>query len=105
MTNKYGMLMYDSSRRTNRVGSAHKDPIAIGRGCNTSIKLPVALLCKKRHCHNQRVDKIHRLGYPKISHYDIWLIEGLQLLYMSNHGIMLYPNVKNIAIYFNEQEL
>ena len=71
MTNKYGMLMYDSSRGTKQVESVHKYLIAIVRGWNTSVKMSVALLVKKRHCHNQRVAKMRRSGYPKISHYDM----------------------------------
>ena len=67
--------------------------LAIVRGWNTGVKMPVDLLGKKRHCHNQRVAKMRHLGYPKIRYHDIWLIEELQLLYMSNHGIVLYPNV------------
>ena len=91
MTNKYGMVMYDSSRGTNRVESVHKDPITMFRGMNTDVKMPVALLGEMRHRYNQRVANRCRLCYPKISHYDPWLIEELQLLYESTHGILLYP--------------
>ena len=77
MTNKFGMAMYDSSCRTNRVESVHKDPINIVRGVNPGVKMPVALLGERRHRHNQRVANRCRLGYPKISHYDPWLIEEL----------------------------
>ena len=93
MTNTYGMLVYDSSRGTNQVETVHKGPIAIGRGWNTGVNMQIALLGKRRHCHNQRVAKMRRLGYPKLSHYDIWLIRKLQLLHMSNHGTLLHPNV------------
>ena len=104
MTNKYGMLMYDSSRGTKQVESVHKYPIAIVRGWNTSVKMPVALFGKKRHPHNQRVAIRCHVGYPKISHYDPWLIEEFRLLYESNHGSLLYPNVTNSSQYISTNE-
>ena len=81
MTNKYDMMMYDCSRGTNRVESVHKDLIAIVRGWHAGVEMSVALLGERRHRHNQKVAEIRRLGYPKISQYDIWLIEESQFLY------------------------
>ena len=104
MTNKYGMVMYDCSRGTNRVEGVHKDLIAIVRGWNTGVEMSVALLGERRHRHNQRVAEIRRLGYPKIGHYDIWLVEELQMLYLSNHGILLHPNVTNSSQYISTNE-
>ena len=66
--------------------------------------MSVALLGERRHRHNQRVAETCRLGYPKIGHYDIWLIEELQLLYLSNRGILLYPNVTNSSQYILTNE-
>jgi hypothetical protein len=83
----------------------HKDLIAIVRGWNTGVDMSVALLGERRHRPNQRVAEIRRLGYPKIGHYDIWLIEELQLLHMSNHGILLYPNVTNSSQYISTNEI
>jgi hypothetical protein len=104
MTNKYDMVMYDCLRGTNRVESVHKDLIAIIRGWNTGVEMSVALLGERRHRHNQRVAETRRLGYPRIGHYDIWLIEELQLLYLSNRGILLYPNVTNSSQYISTNE-
>ena len=94
------MLMYDSFRGTNQFGSVHKDPVTSVGGWNTGVKMPVPLLGKKRHRHNQRVAKMCRLGYPKISRYDVWLIEEVRSLYMLTHGILLYPNVKKYCNIF-----
>ena len=44
------------------------------------------------------------LGYPEIGHYDIWLIEELKLLYLSNHGTLLYPNTTNSSQYISTNE-
>jgi hypothetical protein len=104
MTNKYDMMMYDCSRGTNRVESVHKDLIAIVRGWHAGVEMSVALLGERRHRHNQKVAEIRRLGYPKISQYDIWLIEEPQFLYLSNHGILLYPNVTNSSQYISTNE-
>ena len=95
------MLMYDSFRGTNQFGSVHKDPVTSVGGWNTGVKMPVPLLGKKRHRHNQRIAKMPRLGYPKISRYDMWLIQELQLLCMSNHGILLHPNITTSSQYIS----
>ena len=96
--------MYDTFRGINWVESVHKDPIAIVRWWNNGVKMPVALLGERRHRHNQRVANRCRLGYPKISHYDPWLIEEFRLLYESNRGSLLYPNVTNSSQYISMNE-
>ena len=37
--------------------------------------------------------ELRRLGYPKIGHCDIWFIEELQVLCLSNHSKLLYCNL------------
>ena len=44
---------------------------------------------------------MRRLGYPKIGHYDMWLIEELKLLHLTNHGMVLHPNVTNSSRYIS----
>ena len=104
MKNKYGMTMYDCSRGTNRVEGVHKNLISTFAGWNTGVEMSVALLGERRHRHNQRVAEMRRLGYPKIGHYDIWLIEELQELHLSNHGVVLYPDVTNSSQYIKTNE-
>lgn len=98
------MAMINCSRGSNRVKITHKKLIAAARGYKTGIEMSIALLGERRHRQNQRVAEIRRLGYPKIGHYDIWLIEELQLLYHSNHGILLYPNLTNSSQYISTNE-
>ena len=66
--------------------------------------MSVALLGKRRHRHNQKVAEKRRLGFPKIGHHDIWLIEELQILHLSNHGAILYPEVTNSSQYIGTNE-
>ena len=86
MRNKYDMVMYECSRGTNRVESVHKNLIAIVAGWKTGVEMSVALLGERRHRHNQRVAEMRRLGYPKIGHFDIWLIEEFKFLYFPIMG-------------------
>ena len=104
MKNKYSMVMYDCSRGTNRVEGVHRYLIATFLGSNTSVEMSVALLGERRHRHNQTVAESRRLAYPKVGHYDTWLIEELQVLYLSNHGILLYPNFTNSSQYISTNE-
>ena len=33
-----------------------------------------------------------RLGFPRIGHFDTWLIDSLQINVVRNHGVLLYPD-------------
>ena len=33
-----------------------------------------------------------RLGFPRIGHFDTWLIDSLQINVERNHGVLLYPD-------------
>jgi len=66
--------------------------------------MSVALLGERRHRHNQRVAELRRLGFPKIGHCDIWLIEELQDLHLLNRGVILYPEVTNSSQYIETNE-
>jgi len=45
------------------------------------------ILAEFRHRHNIRASERHRLGFPRIGHFDTWLTDKLQRLYLQNRGI------------------
>lgn len=49
------------------------------------------LLAERRQRHNHRASERRRIGFPKIGHYDTWLIDQLQILVLKNHDHVLYP--------------
>ena len=53
------------------------------------------MLREWRHRYNHRISERRRLGFPKVGHYDTWLIDKLQLLIEQNHGIDIYPGWSN----------
>jgi len=57
-----------------------------------------------RHRYNQHVSERRRLGFPRIGHYDTWLIDYLQLIVERNHGVLLYPDWSNASDYATTRE-
>ena len=45
-----------------------------------------------------------RHGFPKVGHYDTWLIDLLQLLVEDNHQVLEYPTWPNTADYADTTE-
>ena len=56
-----------------------------------------ALLAQFRHRYNQRCSERRRAGFPKVGHYDTWLIDKLQELVSLNHGKLLFPEWSNTS--------
>ena len=57
------------------------------------------LLREHRHRYNHRISERRRLGFPRIGHFDTWLIDQLQILVEENHGVDLYPGWSNSRDY------
>jgi hypothetical protein len=57
------------------------------------------LMAEWRHRYNQHVSERRRLGFPRIGHYDTWLIDYLQIIVERNHGVLLYPDWSNASDY------
>ena len=75
-----GLALYLCNRGTNDVENVHKQLVTTWGTWCVGIELTDCLLREWRHRFNQRVSERRRLGYPKIGHYDTWLIDKLQLL-------------------------
>ena len=62
------------------------------------------LLDVHRHRFNHDCSERKRLNFPRIGHYDTWLIDGLQLLVQSNHDVLLYPDWSNSSDFIDTPE-
>jgi hypothetical protein len=57
-----------------------------------------------RHRFNQRISERRRLGFPKLGHYDTWLIDQYQLLVLANHNVLAYPGWTNASDFVDTPE-
>ena len=57
---------------------------------NLGVEMADCILAEFRHRHNIRASERHRLGFPRIGHYDTWLTDKLQRLYLHNRGTQRY---------------
>jgi hypothetical protein len=91
--------LLDCSRGTNDVENSHKHIIAtFGTWC-TGLEMADCLLAERRHRYNHKVLERRRTGFPRLGHYDTWLIDKLQLLVEHNHNADYYPAWPNTGDY------
>ena len=102
--NKYGMEIIECIRGTNRTECFHKNLAVTFGSWHTGVEMSDCLLSERRHRHKQRCAEQRRFGYPKLGHYDTWLIDQLQILVLRNHGRVLYPNWSNASEYKETSE-
>ena len=70
-----GIALLDCSRGTNDTECAHKQIITAFGSWVTGIEMSDTLLREHRHRYNHRISERRRLGFPRIGHYDTWLID------------------------------
>jgi hypothetical protein len=99
MKNEYSMEMIELARGTNRTEAYHKNIINTFGTWSKGVEMSDCLLREKRHRHNQNVSENRRSGFPRIGHYDTWLIKKLMKLVMHNHGWCMYPGLCNTSEY------
>ena len=100
----HGVPLLDCNRGTNDTECVHKQIISVfGTWC-TGVEMSDRLMAEHRHCYNQGVSERQRRGFPKLGHYDTWLIESLQILVEKNHGRLLYPELSNTSDYIKTKE-
>jgi hypothetical protein len=104
VTNKYGMEVIECFRGTNRTESFHKNLTVTFGKWNVGIEMSDCLLAERRHRHNHKCSERRRLGFPKLGHFDTWLVDQLQNLVRENHGIQLYPYWTNASDYIDTDE-
>ena len=61
-------------------------------------------MAERRHRYNHNVSERRRQGFPKVGHYDTWLVDKYQLLAEENHGAQLFPGWSNTADYADTPE-
>ena len=63
--------------------------MTFGEWC-TGVEMADMLIAEFRHRYNHRASERRRLGFPRLGHYDTWLVDSIQLLVERNHGVLLY---------------
>ena len=101
---EHGLPLYDCSRGTNDTECVHKQIVTtFGTWC-TGIEMSDALLAEFRHRYNQRCSERRRAGFPRLGHYDTWLVDKLQELVERNHGKPLYAEWSSTSDYADTPE-
>ena len=101
---EHGIALLDCNRGTNDVENSHKQIITtFGTWC-TGVEMADCLLAERRHRYNHRVSERRRRGFPKLGHFDTWLIDKLQLLIEKNHNKLFYPSWPNTGDYADTSE-
>ena len=101
-SNEHALL--DCSRGSNDTECAHKQFITNFGTWNTVVEMSDVLMAEWRHRYNQHVLERRRLEFPRIGHYDTWLIDSLQIIVERNHGVLLYPDWSNASNYATTPE-
>jgi len=98
--------LIESLRGTNRAEAWHRVLYGLMRNFkNVGAQLSDCILTEARHRYNHRNAERKRLGFPKIGHYDTWLIDKLQILHEQNHGVRLYSGWSNTCDFIKTPEL
>ena len=90
-----GCLLLDCNRGTSDTECVHKQLVNTFGSWVAGVKMSAQLLRETRHRFNHRVAERRRLGFPKVGHYDTWLIDQYQMLVELNHGIDIFPGWSN----------
>lgn len=101
---RLGIALILCCRGTNRPESIHKGLHSTFYGWKVGVRFSDQLLRERRHRHNHSTSERVRCGFPKIGHFDTWLIDQLQLLVELNHGMLLYPEWVNTSDYKQTEE-
>ncbi len=96
--------LLDCRHGSNDTECAHKQFITTFGTWNTRVEMSDFLMAEWRHRYNQHVSERQRLGFPRIGHYDTWLIDYLQSIVEHNHGVLLYPDWSNASDYETMRE-
>ena len=104
VSNQYGLEVIECFRGTNRTESYHKNLAVTFGSWHVGIELSDCLLAERRHRHNQKCSEKRRLGFPKLGHFNTWVLDQLQNLVKENHCIQLYPYWTNASDYKQTSE-
>jgi len=101
---EHGIPLLDCNRGTNDVENTHKQIVTtFGTWC-TGAEMAECLLAERRHRYNHKVSEHKRWDFPKLGHYDTWLIDLVQRLVEQNHNVHYLPNWTNTGDYADTPE-
>ena len=89
---------------TNDTENYHKQIVSAYATWTTGVEMSDCMLDVHRHRFNHDCAERKRLNFPRIGHYDTWLIDALQLLVQANHGVLLYPHWSNSSDFIDTPE-
>lgn len=95
--NRLGIPMIDCCRGTSDVEAFHRWLRVVFRNWEMGLEMLDCLLAEVRHRYNHRISERKIAGFPKIGHFDTWLVDLVQNLVARNHGIRVYPNWSNAS--------
>lgn len=99
MLDQYGIVLIDCKRGTNDTECVHKQIVTTFHSWHTGVEMGDMLMAERRHRYNHKVSERRRLGFPRIGHFDTWLIDSVQVLVEKNHGVLLFPEWSNASDY------
>jgi hypothetical protein len=85
---KLGLELLECDRGTGNVENSHRTNRDTFDTRHTGISSSDSLSTERRHRNNQRASEKHRQGFPKVGHYDTWLIYQEHILVDKNHNTM-----------------
>jgi hypothetical protein len=97
--NRLGLAMIESCRGTSDVEATHRQIRVVFRNWEMGVELMDCLLAEFRHRYNHKISERKLPGFPRIGHFDTWLIDLAQNLVARNHAVRLYPNWSNASDY------
>ena len=92
--NHLGYALLSCHRGTNSVEGVHKQLLATFHSWHTGVRMSKYMLAEFRHRYNHNASIVSRYQYPRIDHYDLWMIDIVKDLVRKNHGVNLYPGWK-----------
>ncbi len=99
-----GIALLDCNRGSNDTECVHKQIVTtFGTWC-TGVEMSDYLLAEFRHRYNQHISERRRLGFPRLGHYDTWLVDLLQKLVERNHNVLYVPEWSNASDYIDTTE-
>jgi hypothetical protein len=99
-----GLSLYYCNRGTNDTENVHKQIVTTFGTWNVGVEMSDCLMAEWRHRFNQRISERRRLGFPKLGHYDTWLVDQYQLLVLANHNVLAYPGWTNASDFVDTPE-
>lgn len=86
---EHGIALIDCNRGTNDVENSHKQIITtFGTWC-TGVAMANFLLAERRHRYNHNVSERRRNGFPKLGHFDTWLIDVVDEVLFKNYSAVV----------------